>query len=349
MAAPTGVHFVGSIPLKSTEEVLNRICSTVPHHIRTIPDGETGERDTFVRWQVKLFPLGILKDQMLTRFGIAKPPLVPENLPSILEKIRTGYEDAALESYQIFKDMKDSGRIPDHVKFQVGLPSTVNGLASVKKDYQPLVEPYYEAALLRSARTIQDNIPHQDLAIQIDCAIDFAMLEGAYRKSDFAYMEPWFEPIEEGVLERLVRCARQIDPDVELGFHLCYGDVANKHFVEPKDTAMIAKVIRRLHTDVTRKIGWIHLPVPKDRDDVAYLQPLAEVLPALTRDGTIIYLGLVHAGDESGTKRRIAIARECLGPDIEWGIGTECGMGRTPPEKLSSILEISGKLAQPVR
>jgi hypothetical protein len=348
MTAPTGVHFVGSIALKSTEEVLERLCFTVARHLRTIPDGETGERDTFTRWQAKLFPLGIIKDQTLKLFNITNPPAVPEDLTSIFEKLHTGYEDAARESYQVFKHTKNRGLIPDQVKFQVGLPSTVNGMAVVRKDYQPLLEPYYEAALSRAARTIQDNIPHEDLAIQIDCAIDFAMLEGAYSKPNFAYMAPWFEPIEEGVLERIVRCARQIDPDVELGFHLCYGDVANKHFIEPEDTAMIMKVIKRLQADVGRKIGWIHLPVPKDRDDVAYLRPIAEVLPALTRDGTILYLGLVHAGDEAGTERRIATAREFLGPDVRWGIGTECGMGRTPPEKVAGILEISGKLAQPV-
>ena len=37
--------------------------------------------------------------------------------------INTGYDDAAIESYDVFKKLRDEGVIPPGVKFQVGLPS----------------------------------------------------------------------------------------------------------------------------------------------------------------------------------------------------------------------------------
>ncbi len=30
--------------------------------------------------------------------------------------------------------------------------------------------------------------------------------------------------------------------DVELGYHLCYGDAAHRHFVQPPDTALLTRV-----------------------------------------------------------------------------------------------------------
>lgn len=39
--------------------------------------------------------------------------------------INTGYDDAAIESYAIFKRLREEGIIPQGVRFQVGLPSCV--------------------------------------------------------------------------------------------------------------------------------------------------------------------------------------------------------------------------------
>ena len=88
-------------------------------------------------------------------------------------------------------------------------------------------------------------------------------------------------------------------------------------------------------------VGWIHMPVPKGRSDVAYFEPLK----GLNLCSAQLFLDLVHGNDEDGTGERIETAQSVY-PHPFW-VATECGMGRTAPEELYSILEISCAVAAP--
>ena len=109
-----------------------------------------------------------------------------------------------------------------------------------------------------------------------------------------------------------------------------------------KDTAILVEMANVVLEQVERPVHWIHLPVPKDRQDAAYFAPL-KGLKDLGQ--TELYLGLVHAQDEAGTRLRIQAASEVV---ERFGVATECGMGRTPPTELVSILQISAAVSEPV-
>jgi hypothetical protein len=116
--------------------------------------------------------------------------------------------------------------------------------------------------------------------------------------------------------------------------------------VEPKDTAIVTDHANRLMevaSKAERTLAYIHLPVPIARDDEPCFAPLTGLKLTV---GTKLYLGLVHAKDLEGTARRIAAARKVL-PGIQFGVSSECGLGRTPPEELASILEISKIVSRP--
>lgn len=86
------------------------------------------------------------------------------------------------------------------------------------------------------------------------------------------------------------------------------------------------------------------LPVPRDRHDDAYFQPL----DALNAPDTTPYLGLVHITDGiDGTRRRMRAARAHL---PRFGIATECGFGRRPPQQVDELLRLHAALSsfQPV-
>lgn len=137
--------------------------------------------------------------------------------------------------------------------------------------------------------------------------------------------------------------AAAVHPDVQLGLHLCYGDVGHEHFTQPRDTGLIVELATAIFKVVGRKVDWLHLPVPKDRDDEAYFLPLR----GLELGDTELYLGLVHPGDVEGTERRLRTAEKVLG-HRRFGVGTECGMGRTPAEEFESIAKISTAVSSPV-
>ena len=97
-----------------------------------------------------------------------------------------------------------------------------------------------------------------------------------------------------------------------------------------------------LSAAVTRPIAWIHIPVPRNRTDDAYYGPLRNLK---LRPETQLYLGLVHFTDGvKGTLRRIEAAQKVVS---DFGVGTECGFGRRPPETIPDLLRIHAEVAGP--
>ena len=93
-----------------------------------------------------------------------------------------------------------------------------------------------------------------------------------------------------------------------------------------------------------RPVQWISLPVPRNRADDAYFAPLRDLkLPAETE----LYLGLVHLTDGvEGTERRIEAAQRAI--DRPFGVATECGLGRRPPDTIPQLLRIHAEVSAPV-
>jgi methionine synthase II (cobalamin-independent) len=247
-----------------------------------------------------------------------------------------GYARAARASYADFARLQQEGIVPASVRFQVSLPTpfaVVN--AFVARPDREAVEPAYERRLLAELDEMLETIPHQALAIQWDVAIEVGVLEGV--------IPSLLQRPEEEILERLVRLAGRVPEDVELGFHLCYGDLGHRHFKEPEDTATLVALANALSERIERPIAWIHLPVPRDRSDDAYFTPLRALR---LHPETQLYLGLVHYTDgDEGTRRRIAAAQRTV---PRFGVATECGMGRRPPETIPDLLAIHAAVAAPV-
>ena len=108
----------------------------------------------------------------------------------------------------------------------------------------------------------------------------------------------------------VVRLANHVPADIDLLFHFCYGDAGHKHVVEPTDMGDMVEFANRLAARVTRPIQLIHMPVPRDRSDAAYFEPLERLK---LKPETELCLGLVHYTDGvAGTRRRLATARNIV-------------------------------------
>ena len=135
------------------------------------------------------------------------------------------------------------------------------------------------------------------------------------------------------VLERIAALCAAVPSDLELGFHLCYGDFGAKHFIEPQDTAKLVEMANALTKRIGHPVSYIHMPVPAARSDHAYFRPLGDLQLG---SATKLYLGLVHASDGAdGTRKRIAAAQRYV---RRFGIASECGMARArTPEVVRSL------------
>lgn len=153
---------------------------------------------------------------------------------------------------------------------------------------------------------------------------------------------PPFPGMEAAFREAFAALGKTVPPDVEVGFHLCYGDLDAKHFVEPEDLSRAVELANLIISSAGRSATWIHMPVPRERQDRGYFAPLAELRRS---PGMELYLGLVHSQDSvEGTVRRMKIASDVTN---DFGIATECGIGRSrTPELARSLMEIHAAAAK---
>ncbi len=342
MAHIIGAHLVGSAPVADATQWFDLAPDHVGSHLRRIGDGETGERDAWIRWQYSRLAQS-------PQLRPARPDAAYRSLEQFeviegsdqIDLVDLGYAEAAIESFAQFEAAKARGQIPDSVRFMVGLPTPLGVVTMyVAPGSRSRVLKAYGAAMADQLERILAAIDHGQLAIQWEMCIEFGVLEGLWSMLDSDDRGPEARP---ALAEHVTSLGELVPESVELGFHLCYGDSGHEHFTEPTDAGHLAWAIDAITTGIDRPVQWIHLPVPRDRDDAAYFEPLGEVdLPAETE----LYLGLVHTtGGIEGTRRRIAAAQTVV---PRFGVATECGLGRRPLESIPALLDQHAQVAEPV-
>ena len=324
-----GAHLVGSVPLPDADAVFRAVSASLGARLARIPDGETGVRKDWIAWQyaalvatpgLEPIPAGdrpYMRRQLVHLVG---GRVAPRFGP-------LGYADAALASFAIFDGLQRGGVIPAGVRFQVSLPTPLAPLTVfVELDDRPIVEPAYEAQMLAELGRIVDGIPHDRLAIQWDVAVEIGLVEGAWPAH--------FTDALRGALDRLARLGAAVPVDVELGYHLCYGDFGHRHFTNPADASTLVRFANALAA-LPRRLAWIHMPVPIAWTAHAAYAPLAALTLAAPTD---LYLGLIHLADGlEGARRRIALAGAVV---PRFGIATECGWGRRPADSVQPLLAL---------
>lgn len=337
---PCDVLLVGSFAAPTAEDVFRRVAGALGDRVRRIPDGETGDRREWIRWQVFAF-----RDN--SAFAL-DPRVKGSDYPTDFYALRPGvtgsdikfgslrYADCAKASYAVFSRLRREGVIAGGCRLQISLPTPYNVLDRhvLPKD-RLAVEGPYERRMLAEIDEMAAAIPHRDLAVQWDCAHELTNLAGA--------REGWFDTLEREeteIVDRLVRLGNHVPADIELGYHFCYGDFNHRHVIEPTDMGAMVQVANRLSPAIGRSIEWLHMPVPRDRTDDAYYAALKNLR---LRPETRLYLGLVHHTDGvEGTLRRIEAARKVVD---DFGIATECGLGRRVAETLPRLLQIHAEAA----
>jgi methionine synthase II (cobalamin-independent) len=331
---PEKVHLVGSIALDSVEEVFRTTGQLFGRRLKRVPDGEPGGRRLWISWQYPLLRAnGYLRpDTAPPRAGMFTQLRLAEGVkPDEIRFGELGYAREARVSYEDFLAARQRGEIAPTAKFQVCLPTPMAVIFPfcVASDAGAIEKPY-EKAMLAEVAAICRAIPHKDLALQWDVCIEMVIWDG-----QIANRYPAEINSKPAMLERLKRLAASVPDDVELGFHLCYGDLDAKHFVEPIDAAKMVELANALKAEVAHPIGFLHMPVPIGRKDDAFYQPLRDL--ALDK-ATDLYLGVVHADGAEAIKERTAAASKYV---QGFGIATECGIARLrTPDLVERLLAL---------
>ncbi|MFK3835341.1 hypothetical protein [Microbacterium sp. NPDC087868] len=345
MTQPQGALLVGSVNFDDAETTMRTASELLGDRLRRIPDGEVGKRFHWIMFQ----PDVLGEAEGIERVGDEPIPFgagidarglrLAEGVdPSTIAIPPLGYASAAIESYEVFRRLREEGVIAEGTRFEVALPTPLAVISSFFQGAdREAFEVYYTAAMLRELDEIAEAIPHGDLAIQWDVASEMGIIEGASGYG--ALMDAWWDgDVFTGLVARLATLVDAVPADVEVGVHLCYGDAGEHHFFEPTDTSHLVAYANAVAEASDRAFTWLHLPVPIDRDDEAYFAPLADLLPV-----NELYLGLVHREDGAeGAERRIAAARTYV---PTFGVATECGIGRAPAGSTEGILHTHAEVA----
>ena len=338
-------HLVGSIPLPDAETVFRAVSQALGPCLRRIPDGETGDRSRWIWFQramleshpdmevdtsaepYRLYQWDgkLLRETPWIKFKDGVDPTAVE--------FPTGYRDAALESYQVYARLQDAGVIAPNVRFQVSIPTPMaTAYMYISAGARDAYIPAYERSLLAAVTEIMDAVPPDRLAIQWDVCQEVLLFEDYFEGRPADYKEQIFR--------ELARIGGHVPAAVELGYHLCYGSPADEHLVMPKDMGVLVEISNEIASRLSRRLDFLHLPVPKDRTDAGYFEPLRSLyVPAETE----VMLGLIHYGDAQGDAARIATASNYL---TSFGVATECGWGRTDPARVTGLLESHARAAQ---
>ena len=341
MSAPSEVHLVGSIGLDSVEVVFKVAGRTLGRRLKRVPDGEQGPRRLWISFQYPfLLASPFLKPDPggahRKNSGFRLLVLADRVQPADLRFGELGYAREARASYQDFLAARARGDLPKGVRFQVCLPTpmaVIRGFCTGPD--VAAIERAYEAAMIREAQSLCAAIPPADLCIQWDVCYEMIAWDG--QPQDF------FPPItvtHDDIMAPFPRLCAALPDVVELGFHLCYGDFGAKHAIEPKDAGRLVEISNALATAVKHPIAYIHMPVPRARNDDGYFAPLASLKLAA---GTKLYLGVVHSDGADATNKRIAAARRYA---RDFGIATECGMARQrTPQLVQQLLDVHAACA----
>lgn len=339
------VYLVGSVPLPDAENVFETVSAVLGPRIKRIPDGETGPRIDWIFWLEPIFAnCSVLqKSGELFRLHEQAPAferykLRPGYKPEDVKFNNLFYADNAKQSFATFKRLKDVGKIRPDVKFQVDLvpAHSLLWLFLVDSLHAP-VDPIFNEALKREVDKIVAAIPHDELAIQFDVASAvFARLE---RKEISGYGKSKSET-QETFTSILVDLGNHVPPDVDLLYHFCYGDSNHRHVVEPTDMADMVELANRIVARIKRPVQLFHMPVPRNRADESYFEPLKGLK---LNSGTELCLGLIHYTDGlDGTKKRLATARKFVSDFL---VSTECGFGRRDPTTIPELLRLHRDVA----
>ena len=336
---------VGSIAFSTAEEVFRSIGPRLGKSLPYIPDGETGERQYWVNHIAYRVLHGHPDIETISR------PMTKEGIECWHEpydhgmwqfKIkhgvkqvrfgdlgwRLGYARDAISSYFIFKTLRDEGVIPPDIKFQVCLPLTASAVyrwLADKNDY-PAIREGFSEALHHEVRTIFNNIPHEDLAIQWDCAIEDTVIEEALEKAGGLTKD--VQRLVDQLFEPARDVSSHIPDDVTLGYHACYGTSGGWPKREPEDLTGAVLLCNAAIKSSGRRVDFLHIPTINSKGP-NYFNPLSNLDP----QGARIYMGLIHAlHDSDGMRAQMEDIKTYF---HDFGIAAPCGFGRGPG-KMSS-------------
>ncbi len=346
---------VGSVPLDTAEEVFRAFGPALGGHLPFIPDGEIGER----RYWIDGFAYRALcghRELETIHYPQARADGVEEWRPQGIHDEfkfrlrpgvqrlrfgdpgwRLGYTRDAVNSYFVFKTLRNEGVIPEHMRFQVCLPLVWSAIAGFfpDADEHPKVIPGATEAFRDEVAEMVRQIPPDDLAIQWDLAIENRFIEPLLAMGDISGARDMAKKMAEPMAE----IGAVIPPEVKLGHHSCFGTLNGWPSRQPPSLLGTVLVLNEVIAAGGRPVDFLHFPTIATSGE-EFFRPLED----LNVEDARVYVGAIHHMHDAGGLKAQLLAVKKFVP--QFGLGAPCGFGRVPERPGHLLNESGGKPLQ---
>lgn len=335
------LHLVGSLPADDADMAMREALTRFGPHLRSVPDGETGERRHWIIHIIESFRShpdlqvsteGDWSDyDRLVRFRVRKGHTLPG------ESLHLGHVANVEKSQPIFQRLRLEFGRPDHV-FQVGLPGDLDmalftlGPLGAFRHRRAFTEATVREIGEISALTANEVL----FQLEVPAELIFVASTPAPARRAMAGL----------LASGIARLADRSPAGTRFGVHLCLGDLNHKAMVRLRDArplVLLANAMAR-RWPAGRSLEYVHAPFAAGERpaclDPAFYRPLRKLaLPDTTR----FVAGLLHESQGLDEQRQVlAIVEDQVGRAVD--LGAACGLGRRTPEQAAAVMDQASAL-----
>ena len=314
------------------ETVMREISSRIPPGLRRMTDGETGERGYWIRFQIQKFgrcrssrrvAAGQAYETTPDAPGMAQLRLADGASADTIHWPDLGYADAYAGSFEIFDRLQQDGTIPADVRFQVQYPTPI---ARSRGRSCPRNAAARDVLRGRAPRRSRQGTASHRRTIASPCNGTSRSSSGCWRTRLARHVAA-----VRGDRGKPRPLCRHVPDDVPVGMHLCYGDYGHQHFKQPDSLDLQVRLVNAvLRRQPDGQLVLVHgAPRPRRRGLFRPAErPSGRAGHRAVLRARALLPGRPAAGHDRGAGRHIDAALAPSRPVREWGICTECGMGR---------------------
>lgn len=323
-------HLVGSIPLEDAETAMSAALGRLGPHLRTLPDGETGERSDWIIHIVESLrdhpDLEVRDEGQWSDYDDTLTHKVKLGHTLDGRDLDLGHVAAFEDSFPVFERLREELG-DDELSLQVGIPSDLDMALFALGPTGPLLHRWpFTVATLREIHAIHRRAGQQ-VVFQIEMPAELVAVTRTPRP---------LQPLVAAWLARgIVRLARRAPTGARFGLHLCLGDMNHEALARMRDVRPLVLLTNAIATrwPDRQPLEYVHVPLaagqlppPMRRE---YHAPLAELdLPAQVR----LVAGLVHEDRSIDELRELLeLVEGLVGRTVD--VANACGLGRHEPDQ----------------
>ncbi len=338
-----GVHLVGSLPAPDAEQAMRTALHRLGDQLRTVPDGETGERRNWIVHIVESLrahpDLEVVRHDDWSDYDHTTRLKVRRGHQLHGDSLDFGHVAAFDDSFPAFARLRRAAARED-LRYQVGIPGDLDMALFTLGP----AGAFRHRAAFRAA-TVREI---QDIHAKAGSSVLFQLEVPA----ELVFVSQLPRPVQPAMAAFLARGVCQLaalSPEgARFGIHLCVGDLGNKALGRMRDTRPLVTltnaIVRRWPHG--RPLAYVHVPLAAGDQpaplDEAFYRPLSRLrLPPDVR----FVAGFVHEHGSLDDQRHILRGVEHrLGRRVD--VATACGLGRRTPDAAAIAMEMAGRLAR---